>query len=529
MKALKIVFCIIVVLLIIFAIYKVYNTDGPNQNSLTQSTDQIQTVKLTNLRIGIAEVDNFNPILSNNKNIQDISRLIFDSLLTLDENYKIQYSLAEEYSKLDDTTYLIKLKDDIKWHDGSNFVASDVQFTIDRLKDTQSIYSYNVQNLIGLEVIDDYTIKLFLDSSVPFFEYNLTFPILSRTYFEGEDFVNTIKNDTLIGTGMYKIVSNENSIMILEKNDDYWNKQEEIVLEEIRVTQYGSMGEVYNAFKIGNIDFAYTSALNIEDYIGTIGYKLKTYPGREFDFICFNCDNKVLKNQEVRNAISYAIDKTNIVSGIFENKYFVSRFPLDYGNWLYNKESSSIGYNTDKVNELLSNSGWTLSNNVWRKTVEYNTLRTDLDLVVLSTNEKRVQVAENIKAQLEPLGIKINIIKASESQYNRYLENKNYEMILTGTYTGFSPDLTMYFGDNNIANYNNDEMKNLISEVKNISDEDLLKEKYNRIIEIYEEQTPYVSLYYNRNSVIYSNNLLADITPNNYNLFYNIYSWYREF
>ena len=50
----------------------------------------------TNLRIGIIEFDNMNPILSNNKNVQDLSRLIFEPLFTLTEDYKLKGILADE-------------------------------------------------------------------------------------------------------------------------------------------------------------------------------------------------------------------------------------------------------------------------------------------------------------------------------------------------------------------------------------------------------------------------------------------------
>ena len=56
-----------------------------------------------------------------------------------------------------------------------------------------SIYAYNVERVISVEVIDKNTIKINLSEEVPFFEYNLTFPIMSHYYYENEDFVNTEK------------------------------------------------------------------------------------------------------------------------------------------------------------------------------------------------------------------------------------------------------------------------------------------------------------------------------------------------
>ena len=149
-----------------------------------------------------------NPLLSNNRNVQEISRLLYEPLLTLGENYELQPNLAKEWSKTGDTSYILKLRDDVKWQDGSKVTANDVQFTIDRLKDTPSIYSYQVIHVIGVDVIDEYTIRINLDTVVPFFEYNLIFPILSKNNYLNQDFTNAELNKMPWSNSMYKIVSN---------------------------------------------------------------------------------------------------------------------------------------------------------------------------------------------------------------------------------------------------------------------------------------------------------------------------------
>lgn len=100
-------------------------------------------------------------------------------------------------------------------------------------------------------------------------------------------------------------------------------------------------------------------------------------------------------------------------------------------------------------------------------------------------------------------------------------------MILTGVYNSFSPSLKFYFGANNLQNYNNEEVNKILNEVKNIQDENLLKEKYNRLEQIYNEDLPFISLYRNKLYVVKSQNLMGEIKPNNYFSYYRIYEWYR--
>ena len=289
------------------------------------------------------------------------------------------------------------------------------------------------------------------------------------------------------------------------------------------------MGELYNSFKIGNIDLVSTSNLYYENYIGTIGYNKKDFKGKEFDFIALNTQNNVLSHTEVRKAILLAIDKISLIANVYNNKYYSVQFPLDSNNWLYNYNASNLGYNPSQASDILSENGWEFKNNVWRKTENYTTLKTNLNLVVNSSNSSRVQVAEMIKEQLKNVGINITIKKVSDSQYQSYLDNKNYDMIIMGTRNTFSPNLNTFLGDNNFSKYNNDEMLNLISEVKNITNTDLLLKKYQRIYEIYYDEIPFISLFFNRSTLCYSPNLMGEITPNCFNIFYNIEKWYRQY
>ena len=69
----------------------------------------------------------------------------------------------------------------------------------------------------------------------------------------------------------------------------------------------------------------------------------------------------------------------------------------------------------------------------------------------------------------------------------------------------------------------------MLKELNSITDKNLQKEKYEKIIEIYKAEVPYIGLYRNQDIVVYSNDFRGDVTPNNYSLFYNFSNWYREY
>lgn len=525
----KYVFIVFVIGIAIFAYVKFKNNEEAKKyEELNGSNKQEQKIK--EITLGVAEFDTINPIISNNQNVQNISRLLYEPLVSLNNSYKPEPALAIEWAKQDATNYIIKLRENVKWSDGTNFNAEDVRYTIDRLKiDTPSVYSSNVQYVNQVDVVDDYTLKINLTQEVPFFEYYLTFPIMSAKYYGQDDFKNTQKNIKPIVTGKYKIKEVQSSYITLEKNENWWNaKKIGLSLEKININLYSSVGELYNSFKTGNTDILATNNNNFSDYIGTIGYNLKEVRGREHNFIALNTTSQYLSDIQVRKAVAASIDKTAITNNVYGSKYYVSSFPLEYGSYLYKGNNSSVQYNLEQAKQYLTDGGWVDRNNSWQKNVNYRTQRLTLNLVVKASNNAQVQIAENIKTQLEAQGIRINIIQASDVQYQNYKQNKNYDMILCSMNLPITPDLTTFFGEGNLANYMSEETTQIMNEVKNTNDENVLKEKYEKLEQIYNTQIPYISLVNSKYNILYNSNLVGDVAPNWYNLFYNIEGWYKN-
>ncbi len=330
---------------------------------------------------------------------------------------------------------------------------------------------------------------------------------------------------------MYKLQTVDvNSALELKLNTEWWNiENKKPKLEKINVKIYSSIAEVYNAYKLGSIDILNTSRnTNIEKNIGTIGYNLKENYGREFEYLALNCESEVLSNKEVRQAISNSINREEIVNFGYGSGYIVAEYPLSYGSYLYNKEATKYNYNLTTARETLENNGWTKQNKYWQKKIDRTTVRTKLDLVVNSSNEARVKVANMIKEDLEEIGLQVNIKAVKDKTYENYVENKNYDILLTGVTVGLSPNLNRYFGEENNANYTNDNANTILKELYSITDEKILKEKYYSLQNMYMDDVPYIGLCFNKSSVISTKELAGTISINWYNMFYNIETWYRK-
>ena len=263
---------------------------------------------------------------------------------------------------------------------------------------------------------------------------------------------------------------------------------------------YTSAGEAYNAFKLGNLDLMTTQSLNYEEHIGTMGYKTVEYIGREYE------------------------------EGFAET---IPLYILDLQKQFTSHTEALIKLDEKQIltaKELLEEAGWELISGNWQKQEEGTTIRARVNLVVDASNAKRIVVAEEIEKQLAETGIIVNTIRASSTQYAKYLENKNYDMILTGKLIGISPDLTSYIGNGNLSQFEDTEANALLREIADLSDNETeLQNKYKQLVRLIEEKRPYVSLYFNRGTVIYTQDLQGKISPNFYNVFYNIEEWVRQY
>ena len=265
----KYIFIVFVVFIIGFAVYKINFKDSDNNE-----VNETNTVKNTQneesiLNIGISDFDNINPLITNNQDIISLSTIIYEPLIKITDDYNIELRLAEEWSKTNDKTYLIKLKDNLKWEDGTSVTGTDVKFTIEKLQEGKSVYSDNVKNIKSVEIIDGNTIKLNLNNAEAFFEYNLIFPIVSYAQFKDEDFYKS--RLAPISTGMYKVISATTEKIELSINENWYNSNDvERKISKVVVNFYDTMGDVYNSLKIGNIDMLCTSKTDTEEYIGTI-------------------------------------------------------------------------------------------------------------------------------------------------------------------------------------------------------------------------------------------------------------------
>lgn len=455
LKYFKYAFVNIIIILIVAGIYIVYIRDKENKNNMSKDSSKVNISK--EISIGITEYDTINPILTKSLEIQYITKLIYEPLINITKDFNTEQAIAEEWSKIDNLTYIIKLNKNKKWQNGENVTVEDVKFTINKIKEEDSIYKENVRKIENIEKIDENTLKLYLGEEIEFFEYNLCFPIMQeKTY-----------NDKIpMGTGNFRIMALKDNKIIIQGKDI-----------KLTVNIYKSITELYNEFTRENVDIIITKNTNYEKYIGNIGFEETLIIGREFYYI--SCEN--IKEIEKRKYINSIINKEKLVYELYNKKYIIVDFPLQYGSYL-NKENTK------------------------NEEIQLNKIKK----ITLSVNKENKQLAEKIREQLQEKNIEVYIQEYS---------NSKADMILRTQTVPIMPSIGKYF--------KNEEVKEHISKVIKIENKEILKQEYEKIINQYYEEMPFISLYYDSYIILHNSRLKGDFSGNWFNIFYNIESWYK--
>ena len=162
---------------IVIGVSNELNTETIVDNSEDKGIQEI-TAKL---KLPLSGLDTYNPLLTKNEHVSDILKLIYEPLFEYDEQNQLKPCLAQEYFKRGDNSWVVRIKSNVKWHNGTSFQASDVVFTVNYLlsESTDSVYKANVRNVLKVEELDSETIVFYLNEDDPHIISKLCFPIIS--------------------------------------------------------------------------------------------------------------------------------------------------------------------------------------------------------------------------------------------------------------------------------------------------------------------------------------------------------------
>ncbi len=432
------------------------------------------------LRLNLAsEPDYLDPALNSSVDGACLAANSFSGLYTYDSEGKPVPACAESYEVSEDgLTYTVKLKEGLKWSDGSDLTANDFVYSWKRATDpkTAADYEYMFSGFdgygdgnINVTAIDDTTLEFVLAAPCAYMEDLMAFPTFYPVKQEAvesyADWETTpggwCQEAGFVSNGAYVCTGwNHDTSMTYEKNPYFWDA-DNVKIEKLEFMLSADDTAIYSAYNAGDVDFIDTVPTDeVQTLIDSQNPEFKVIDELGTYYIAFNVNSKLFEGKTpeqaacMREAINLLIDRDYIVENIGQTGQVIatSYIPLGMmdGNGGIFKDDPAVGYydayaiNNDyegtiaKATELMKAAGFEFD--------EDGTLSdaTPLEIEYL-TNESsgHVAIAESLQQDLDAIGIKISI---QVQDWNVFLEerkNGNFDMAREGWIADFNDPINM--------------------------------------------------------------------------------------
>lgn len=335
--------------------------DTGKDNPGTPSTDKPQDTTKTRTDIIIgesADIVSLDPIEITDNYSAKALWTINDNLIKLNENTELVPWLAESYEEVSPTEYVFHIRKGVKFHNGEELKASDVKFTLDRVR-TSTKQAYLLEKVSDITVVDDYTVKMTLSEVYAPILLNLS---ESQVVILNEKAVTEAGEkyaQNPVGTGPMKFDSwKANDYLKMTRNDDYWAYKPAATSITIKVIPEASSRTI--SLETGEIDFmSPVPPVDIERVSTSDKITADKMVSSRLAYMGMNMKKKPFDNVKVRQALSYLTDKQTIIDVVLEGNAIPAESPLPTIGTMYNKNVEGMyPFDVEKGKALMAEAGY---------------------------------------------------------------------------------------------------------------------------------------------------------------------------
>lgn len=417
-------------------------------------------------------IDNLDPPYISDQKVFPVMANIFNGLVWLNDDLTIRGDLATDWSVTNDgKTFTFNLREGVTFHNGTEFTAEDVRYTIDRTISEETPAAPKLEPLKpvddgGVIIKDDYTVQLnFVSAYAPALIYLTRGPGRAATVVckeAIEEMGSDQYNVAPVGTGPFQVTEHEvGNTLMLEAYDDYFKTDDDgnalPYLDAVEISPVSDPSSIVNALRGEDIHFASSvplqKASNIEN---SSEASLVKMPGVNFSGLSLNNEREPFTSKKVRQGIAKLIDNEAFVKDTFFGNALPDTGPLNKGTeWVWREEKpSDQDYNPEEGKRMLEEQGAANAS------------------FEITTTKGGLRSAKVIRQQLNDGGLDVEINQVTSGTFGDLLFDSDFDATIIGSGGDPDPDQSLYNffrlpdedGVWNFMNYQNQEVHDMLGE-----------------------------------------------------------------
>ena len=490
-----------------------------------------------------ADAVSFHPYLTTDTASSSYQGMVYASgLMRRDpETLELIPNMAQEWTVSDDyLTFTFTLRDDLKWSDGEPLTSADFKFTFDEMMDPANDFPYRelLGFIVSYEAPDEHTVVITVDEALcTALEGVDAVQPLPKHIWENLDWKDPETNPEImhpsVASGPFKLKGwVKDDHVIFEANDSYFRGRPHLDSYTIRIVPEQEIA--FTMLKNGEVDTADITPDNYQeavDHLDITVYEWWLARG-SWSYIGFNLRRPHLQDVQVRQALSYALNKQQIIDKVMHG--LAQRIYSVYvpTSWVYSPDVPHYDYDPEEARELLKEAGYEPGpEGILVKNGEPLKLRL---LFGPHTSKVREQIATITQAQFKDVGVEVEI---QGMEWGAFLEATSsepfdWDMIVGGWWATLDPHWMLqiwseeFIPDLNFGAYVNKEVEDLFAQGgKPPCDKESRKKVYDEIQRILAEDAPYIFLFQSK-SYAGVNKRIGGIVPTTLGIGYNLEEWY---
>jgi peptide/nickel transport system substrate-binding protein len=433
-----------------------------------------------------------------------VLRYLFDNLLDYDKDGKIIPVLAKSYEVSDDHLRItVRLRRNLRWHDGHPITAEDVVFTMDKILDP-AVPALNkagyFNKLDHVEAPDSFTVIFVWKEPYAPSLHALTqlAPIPEHVYGKG-DFLTNPANRAPVGSGPFRFEEWKTSQMIsLVRNDDYWGKKPYLDRVIFKIIPDNSVA--LNALRAGELDemrvtqTQWERQTNDQDFLARFN-KLYYYVPT-FNYIGWNCRSVWFKDKRVRRAMTELFDREKINAKLYSGFAKLVSGPFYIFSWAYDRSIKPWPYDPDDAVKLLEEAGWVDHDGDGIR--DKDGIKFEFELLLPSASRVGQQYGQILQEACAKVGIRVKLRMLEGATFFDKVDSGEYDACALAWRLDIDPDLYDTFHSSavpprglNHGFYSNPKVDSLLEAGRTEFDQDKRAEIYHQVHRLIHEDQPY--------------------------------------